>query len=222
MVLVHGLVVSSSYHVPLADRLARSWPVHAPDLPGFGRSERPERPLDTRELGQALVGWMDALELRDATVVANSYGCQVAAEALLGRPDLAGRLVLLGPTIDRLGRRYDEQLRRWRREASTQSWALRRLLARDYVRAGLGRAVATFRHAMADAIEDKLPFLTAPTLVVRGTRDPIVTPRWAREVADLLPDGRLVELPGATHAINHEMPLATQRVIDHFLHTTSA
>jgi 2-hydroxy-6-oxonona-2,4-dienedioate hydrolase len=222
VVLVHGLVVSSSYHVPLACHLARQHEVHALDLPGFGRSSRPEVMLDTRALGLVLGGWLDANGLRGATLVANSYGCQVVTETLLARPDLAGRLVLLGPTIDRHGRRLDEQLRRWRLEQKTQSLQLQRVIAADYVRAGLRRALATFRHAMADAIEDRLPFLDLPTLVLRGTRDPIVSERWAREVTDLLPDATLVQAPGATHAVNHEMPLQTARITEHFLRRTAA
>jgi 2-hydroxy-6-oxonona-2,4-dienedioate hydrolase len=222
IVLVHGLVVSSSYHVPLAERLAARHDVYAPDLPGFGRSDQPDRPLDTRELGLALAGWLDAVGLRGVTLIANSYGCQIVAETLLARPDLATRLVLLAPTIDRQARRYDEQLRRWRQEQKTQSLALQRLLVVDYARAGFRRALATFRNAMADAIEEKLPFLTLPALVVRGTRDPIVSQRWAAEVADLLPQGELVRLPGATHAVNHEMPLQTARVTEHFLQRTAA
>jgi 2-hydroxy-6-oxonona-2,4-dienedioate hydrolase len=43
VVLVHGLVVSSRYMVPLAEVLARWFDVYAPDLAGFGRSEKPSR-----------------------------------------------------------------------------------------------------------------------------------------------------------------------------------
>jgi 2-hydroxy-6-oxonona-2,4-dienedioate hydrolase len=217
VVLVHGMVVSSRYHVPLGDLLARRRPVHAPDLPGYGESDQPDRHLDTRELGRELAAWLDASELRTVDLVGNSYGCQVVAETAMARPDLVHRLVFLGPTMDRRGRQLDEQLRRWRMESKTQSPDLQRILARDYAAAGLARARATLRHALEDAIEDKLPFLEAPTLVVRGTRDPIVPQRWAQEVTDLLPDAELAVLPGATHAVNHEQPLQTARVIEHFL-----
>lgn len=40
VVLVHGLVVSSRYMVPTLKRLARDYRVYAPDLPGFGESEK--------------------------------------------------------------------------------------------------------------------------------------------------------------------------------------
>jgi 2-hydroxy-6-oxonona-2,4-dienedioate hydrolase len=44
-----------------------------------------------------------------------------------------------------------------------------------------------------------------------------VPQRWAQEVTDLLPDAELAVLPGATHAVNHEQPLQTARVIERFL-----
>jgi pimeloyl-ACP methyl ester carboxylesterase len=45
IVLVHGLGVSSRYMAALARELAPFYRVHAVDLPGFGRSEKPPRPL---------------------------------------------------------------------------------------------------------------------------------------------------------------------------------
>ncbi|MDQ3880940.1 MAG: alpha/beta hydrolase, partial [Chloroflexota bacterium] len=63
----------------------------------------------------------------------------------------------------------------------------------------------------------KLPCVRVPTLVVRGGRDPIVPQAWAEEVARLLPRGRLVVIPGAAHAVNHDAPAALARVVLPFL-----
>ena len=54
MVLVHGLVVSSHYMVPTLKRLAAYHLVYAPDLPGFGESEKPRRILDVTGLSDSL------------------------------------------------------------------------------------------------------------------------------------------------------------------------
>jgi 2-hydroxy-6-oxonona-2,4-dienedioate hydrolase len=43
IVLIHGLVISSLYMVPTARRLAPNFRVLAPDLPGFGGSDKPRR-----------------------------------------------------------------------------------------------------------------------------------------------------------------------------------
>ena len=46
VVLVHWLVVSSRYMLPVAERLAPYYRIYAPDLPGFGKSAKPPRVLD--------------------------------------------------------------------------------------------------------------------------------------------------------------------------------
>src|SRR4028119_988264 len=70
VVLVHGLVVSGRYMVPLLEELARSPTVYAPDLPGFGRSEGPARALDVAGLADALATWMRAAGLSGGALVA--------------------------------------------------------------------------------------------------------------------------------------------------------
>src|SRR5436190_17187630 len=77
LVLVHGLVVSSRYMIPLAERLAERTYVYAPDLPGFGKSDHPNRPLDIAGLADALAGWMRATGITRAALIGNSMGCQV-------------------------------------------------------------------------------------------------------------------------------------------------
>jgi 2-hydroxy-6-oxonona-2,4-dienedioate hydrolase len=74
VVLVHGLVVSSRYMVPTAERLTSHCRVFAPDLPGFGRNEKPPRALDVAGLSDALSAWMGELGLERAALVGNSFG----------------------------------------------------------------------------------------------------------------------------------------------------
>src|SRR5918998_639317 len=78
VVLVHGFVISSAYMIPLAARLARTFRVYAPDLPGFGRSAKPPETLDVDELADALLGTLDAVGVACPAIVANSLGCQIA------------------------------------------------------------------------------------------------------------------------------------------------
>src|SRR5258705_12855325 len=72
VVLVHGYGVSGSYMLPLAQSLAPSFSVFAPDLPGYGRSQKPRIPLGIGDLATALAGWLDAAGLQRPAFVANS------------------------------------------------------------------------------------------------------------------------------------------------------
>ena len=72
IILVHGLGVASRSMVPLAKALAPSYRVHAPDLPGFGDSEKPPQVLNLAELTDCLVAWTRACGLERAVFLGNS------------------------------------------------------------------------------------------------------------------------------------------------------
>ena len=64
-------------------------------------------------------------------------------------------------------------------------------------RAGLRRVAHALGVHLADALEDVVPQVPVPVLVLRGDQDRLCREEWARELADLAPDGRFVPVPGA-------------------------
>jgi pimeloyl-ACP methyl ester carboxylesterase len=52
--------------------------------------------------------------------------------------------------------------------------------------------------------EEQLSRLHCPVLVLFGTRDRVVIPRKARELVELVPNGRLELVPGAGHMVQEE------------------
>jgi 2-hydroxy-6-oxonona-2,4-dienedioate hydrolase len=217
VVLVHGLVVSSRYMVPTAEQLAPHCRVFAPDLPGFGRSEKPRRVLDVAGLSDALSAWMGEVGLERAALVGNSFGCQIIADLAVRHPGRVERAVLQGPTMDPLGRSVPRQVGRFLLDAPREPLSLLPIELLDYLSAGTRRAWRTFRYALEDRIEEKLPNMRVPTLVVRGSRDPIVPQRWAEEATRSLPMGRLVVIQGSAHTVNYSSPLELARVVLPFL-----
>jgi 2-hydroxy-6-oxonona-2,4-dienedioate hydrolase len=206
VLLVHGLVISSRYMVPTAVALAPLCPVAAIDLPGYGDSAKPRTFLRIDGLADALVAWMDALRLESAHWIGNSFGCQILADLALRHPDRVNRLVLQGPTVDPQARTLRQQLMGLMRNSRRESPGLGWITLTDYRKAGLRRAWATVRLALEDRIEDKLPGIVAPTLVVRGEHDPIVPQPWAEHVTRLLPKGQLRVLAGLGHTLNYTAP----------------
>jgi pimeloyl-ACP methyl ester carboxylesterase len=217
VVLVHGLVISSVYMVPTAERLAPRYRVYAPDLPGFGRSEDPGHVLTIPELADALLGWMDAVGLARPALVGNSLACQVIADLAVRHPDRVRCAVLAGPTMDPCARNAPVQTARFLMDGPRERFSLVLKHLPDWCRAGLPRAFGTFRHALRDRIEEKLPRMTMPTLVVRGARDPIVPQRWCEEAARLLPRGRLAVIPDGPHAVNYSTPEPFARLVRAFV-----
>jgi pimeloyl-ACP methyl ester carboxylesterase len=208
---------------PTMARLARTHFVAGLDLPGFGRSGAPSHPLTLAELAAALEDWLDARGIGPAILVGNSYGCQVIVECASRAPERAVGLVLNAPTMDPAHRTMLGMFARVVADVPREPVRLALLVARDYLRAGPRRVLATLRHALADRIEEKLPAIVQPTLVVCGARDPVVTARWASEVARLVgidrsdAAGATLQCVGdAAHALPYDDPRTFAAIIANF------
>jgi pimeloyl-ACP methyl ester carboxylesterase len=200
IVLVHGLSSSRTLK-PLIKALGSRRPVFAPDLPGFGMSDPPIHPLDVPGLADALRNWLLHNRLAPAIVIGVSFGCEVAADLAARHPASVERLVLIGPTLDPEARTPGRLAMRWVRNAPRSSPRLAPTVVHDLIDAGPWRTVRTLRRAIDDPMEEKLPDISAPTMVVRPERDHLVPAGWTERVAELIPDAELVVLPKAGHSI---------------------
>lgn len=223
LVFVHGLGVSVRYLEPTMAALAPQHPVAGLDLPGFGRSGAPPSTLDTAGLARALAAWLDVRGIGPAILIGNSYGCQVIVELVMQDPGRGVGLVLNAPTMDPAHRTVLGQVLRAIADIPYEPPRLALLVARDYLRAGPLRLLRTLRHALADHIEEKLPAIAAPAIIVSGARDPVVTVAWAAQAARLV--GRSVHgaagatlsvVPAAAHALPYDDPVSFAAIIDTF------
>ncbi len=216
VLFVHGIGVSGRYFEPLARRLSRTHRVVVPDLPGWGRSERPLPALTLDEAADVIAALVEA-EGGARAIVANSLGCQIALRVVQRHPALVGRLVMIGPTVDPRYRGWVVHAVRLLLDATREPPGLWRVAFVDYLRMGPRHLLATARAALEDRPEQRLPALEAPLLVVRGERDAIVTSAWARRCADLAPHGSFVEVRGAAHAAHASHPGEVARFVESFL-----
>ncbi|MCY1643471.1 alpha/beta fold hydrolase [Methylorubrum sp. SL192] len=220
VILVHGLGMSSRYMIPLARQLALYRRVYAPDLPGFGLSDKPPHVLTVRELADALAAWMDAIGIDRAAFIGNSLGCEVLVELALVHPQRVDRLVLQGPTPDPESRGLVRQVVGFFAIAPFERWSLAWVALADYARGGIKRYILTLRSMVGNRIGEKVLRVTQPTLVVWGTRDYIVPYAFVTSLAAALPRGRLAVIPGAAHGINYSHPKAFVSALLPFLLAT--
>jgi pimeloyl-ACP methyl ester carboxylesterase len=101
VVLVHGsgpgVTAYANWRLTIPT-LAERFQVIAPDMIGFGFTERPEPPMvcNTDRWVDHLVALLDALEVPSAHVVGNSFGGAIALRLAARYPDRVDRLVLMG------------------------------------------------------------------------------------------------------------------------------
>lgn len=78
--------------------LAQKFRVIIPDFPGFGQSENKIAPgAFFKALAETFIHFIEALGISKAHLVGNSMGGATALKLAVLRPDLVGRLVLMGP-----------------------------------------------------------------------------------------------------------------------------
>lgn len=207
--------ISSRFEEPLGRELAMDFPVFIPDQPGFGHSEGPDEALDVNGLADFIADFMDACELPRAVLVGASFGCQLAVAFAVRHRERVEKLVLQGPASAPEERGALRMSARWllngRREPF--NW----LLLPEYRAAGFRRVLKSFQHYRRYAIEDHFPQVLAPTLVVRGERDPLVTQSWAERIVEMLPHGRMAVIPGAAHTLSRFWPRELAEEIRPFL-----
>jgi 2-hydroxy-6-oxonona-2,4-dienedioate hydrolase len=224
LVFVHGLGASVRYLEPTMIALAGEHPLVGVDLPGFGRSGSPRRALDTAQLASALCDWLDVRGIGPAIFIGNSFGCQVIVELAYRDPMRVLGLVLNAPTMDPAHRSVLGLFVRFLADMPHEPWGLVWLVARDYFRAGPVRFFQTLRWALADHIEEKLPHIGAPTLIVCGARDPVVTVAWAADATRLVgisssgsAGATLSVVPTAAHALPYDAPSTFASLIEDFV-----
>ncbi len=96
VLLIHGLGSSGyiewRFNLPA---LARRHRIFAPDLPGFGRSEKPRARYGIPYFARTIDRYMDRVGLASAIVVGTSLGGRIALELALEFPRRVSRLVLV-------------------------------------------------------------------------------------------------------------------------------
>lgn len=204
IVLIHGLAISNRYLVPAIGELARHRPVFAPNLPGSGESAKPKRALNIAELADALADWMKAVGIRRAVLIGHSLGSQIVAEFAANQKEMVEKLILAAPTFETGKRGALRQFWRLLIDAPREPFSLIRIAISDYLKFGIRRGISTIKYGLRDKIEDKLPRIKAPTLILRGELDAVMSKSWVEEMAELLPNGKSLTISGGTHGVVYQ------------------
>jgi 2-hydroxy-6-oxonona-2,4-dienedioate hydrolase len=205
LVLAHGLGCSADYWLrngpPLA---AAGFRVLAPDLPGFGRTDGPWRGLNVAAQAAALSAWASAMALPPAAYVGHSLSCQAVVELAAREAERVTALVLTAPTGDRRRKRRLREVLGFLRDIPREPLTLVPWIADAYLRAGLVRWAGTWwagkRHDLFGAARQ----VSAPSLVLVGGEDPVVSADFAGAVAAALQNGRVRVIPGGAHALIYD------------------
>jgi pimeloyl-ACP methyl ester carboxylesterase len=207
----------------------------AMDTIGFGDSYKPEGEVSIEDYARGVVLLLDGLGIERASIVGHHTGGVIAVEVASTHPERVDRMVLSStpyvdaedrerkknrPTIDEVEFKKDgSHLKElWQRRVGFYPQDRPDLLSRylfDALKAGEGmerghRAVSSYR------MEEKAPFIKAPTLVMAGSGDPFSYPRMGI-LARNIKGSVTVVIEGGMVPVVDQMPEQFARVVLDFL-----
>lgn len=231
LVLVVGYRLSSAaWPAAFIDALARQFTVITLDNRGTGQSDKPVEGYDIANMARDVAGLLDELNIRRTHILGYSMGDAIAQEFARQFPDSVSSLVLCAtmcggpraiyapPSVVRVMRELDglkpDEIARqiWKVTYSPEYLEKHRDLAEDQMRreisapTPLHAADLQFQAFAEFDCSKALPNIQAPTLVLTGEFDQLISPRNSKIIAGLIPGAKLIIIPGCGHGVMWEAP----------------
>ncbi len=215
LVLIHGLADRSESWAPQLERLKRAgFHVYALDLLGYGRSPKPDGgdySISGEE--QFVAEFIQAIGLQKPDIGGWSMGGWIAMKLALDHPEMVNRLVIydaagirtnMPDPKDSFDIKTPEDVNRLVAIMEPGSKPLPRFVAQDAVRRFESTQVTTQRNMAAmktgkDLLDDRLPQLTEPLLIVWGSEDHLTPLAMGRTIHSMVKASELNIVEGCGH-----------------------
>ena len=206
ILFVHGLSGSWQNWLEQLPHFARNHRVIALDLPGFGASPMPPWEISISAYGRLLDDFSNMLGIERATLVGNSMGGFISAEALLFR--------FQDRSLRRPGLRYAA----FKGIFHAPHHMRPELLWEQYHAAvGAPGMVDAVRGLAGYDFTDRLRQVDDPTLIVWGRNDRVVPPKDAAGYAGYLNVSRTAIFDRTGHCAMLERPVRFNRLLEQFI-----
>jgi len=245
LLLIHGYGAAHDTWLPLLAELARDHRVLAVDLPGFGRSDKYAGDYSPSALADKLFQVLDRKGIKEAQLIAHSWGSSIALSMALQQPARVKSLTLISAWV------YEEQLppfllwarAPWVGEILYTLFYKERLDDRmsltfydpdrfatpetvDNVRRMLDRpgavaaALAAARGQRFKSFEARYRTLAHPVLLIWGRQDRVSRLQYGERLLGELRDARLVVVERCGHVPMFEQTWQVLRALRDFLSRT--
>jgi 3-oxoadipate enol-lactonase len=214
VVMVHGNSESSRAWTCWVPHLARKYRVVRPDLPGFGESPEPSGyGWSAGELAADIGLLLDALNISTCHLIGAKYGGSACIRLAIDQPHRLSSLCLFGSPVrgngsGNAGMIRARGVRQWAAhtmrsrlgsaasEAQVEWWT-NKLMGKTPARSAYGASASRIDMEL----EDELPRITAPTLIVTTQESGLQSVEAVERYARRIPNSRVIVLPGDSYHI---------------------
>jgi pimeloyl-ACP methyl ester carboxylesterase len=243
VILVHGSgpgVTAYANWRLVIPALAERFHVIAPDLVGFGFSERPsDVEYSVQTWADQVVGLMDSLGLQQASIIGNSFGGAIALRIAAQHPERADKLVLMGsmgvdfPITEGLERvwGYEPSFENMRKVLDVFAYdrklvpdELAEVRYRATLQPGFQESFAAMfpapRQRWVDAMrtdDEEIRKLSHRTLIIHGREDQVIPVETSLHLMQLLENGDLHVFSHCGHWVQIERSADFNRIVGDFI-----
>ena len=208
VLFLHGWRSDGAVWLPAMQRLADlNFSSCSIDLPGFGKSEAPKSPWRVSDYADAVRSLIERTGSRSVVLIGHSFGGRVAIQLAATSPDRVRKLIL----VDSAGIRTEPRGKILKRIAAKilkpifSPGFMRPLRKKIYTLIGSEDYIATpaltetFLNIVNEDLRPNLPLIKTETLLIWGDRDAETPLETGELMQRLIPDSKLLVLPGAGH-----------------------
>lgn len=207
LVLIHGgKSCANDEWAPNLEPLAQHHRIYALDLVGFGKTDKPRVDYTFQLFSSFFGNFMNALDLRRASLVGHSLGGGIALGFTLKHPDRVEKLIV----VDSNGLAKDVALVG---KLLIPIFTLKAKLKNDETYLSMLRN----RKENLVSFLDRLPEITTPTLIVWGEWDGYLPVKLAYKAHSLMKNSRLCVFKRCWHAPQRKDPAEFNRLVLVFL-----
>lgn len=237
VICLHGGGAGAVTWYPSIDQVAQHFQVVAPDIVGYGESDKPDASYDKAYFSSWLKQFLDVIGITKAHIVGLSQGGAIALQFTLDNPEMVDKLVLVdsgalgakSPLISIIGMVWlntfpsllaNQFYSRYilfnpeSRDPNHGRYSLEVLKSSGGKKAfiqGRGAAVSALPQASLRQIQNK-------TLIIWGENDRLFPIEFGAKAAAIMPGAKLFSITDAGHLSMMDQPAVFNRaVVDFFL-----
>jgi pimeloyl-ACP methyl ester carboxylesterase len=235
IILIHGFTDSQFSYSRIMPLLDKKYRVFAIDQRGHGDSDKPEAGYSMKDFASDVISFMDAKDIKKATIVGHSMGSFVALQTALDAPQRVERLALIGTattagnavTLDlqkEISLFADQIPEKFIRDfqVGTSSQSVPDKFINQVVRESMKLPARVWRSSLAGlVVEDyksRLGKINAPTLIVWGEKENIFPREEQHLLKTLIRNSVLKTYSETGHSPHWEHPEKFARDLQEFLH----
>tara|TARA_Y100000310_G_scaffold345078_1_gene461636 strand:- start:1227 stop:2015 length:789 start_codon:yes stop_codon:yes gene_type:complete len=221
LLILHGWGGSLESWGRIQDRVVREgYQVTTIDLPGFGQTSPPPKVWGIADYSEFVYKFVEKLGISRTSILAHSFGGQIAIQFAVKYPDKADRLLLCAAAgvrrkkglkiqvvqlVAKIGKIVIYLLPFESLQERARKLFYRAIRRRDYVRAkGIMKEI--FQKVIREDLSFSFAYIRMPTLIVWGSQDQITPLIDGERMKDSMLETELKVIQGSGHNIHFDAP----------------